>query len=185
MAYISGRKPKIHHQNTDKVIKSKKKLFFLKQRMKLFAPALLAVATASEKKVPPRHPLNRIKRLTQFAAEWCGDNLTDKQADNWVPKFERNAGRMERRFELCGYYEADNLPHGGPERKRRDTDDDESDLERYDKTNPIRGIQQITKGFSKWAQRYIATCKVQPDMQVARMSKWFGQLGQKLADNQA
>ena len=151
--------------------------------MKLFVATVLAVAAADQKKVPPRHPLQRLNKLNTFAAEWCDDNLTAKQSANWAPKFERNAGRMERRFELCGYYEADNLPHGGPERKRRDTD--ESDLERYDKTNPIRGIQQITKGFSKWAQRYIATCKVQPDMQVARMSKWFGQMVQKLADNQA
>merc|ERR1712051_884128 len=106
-----------------------------------------------------------------------------KQAANWTPKFERNAGRMERRFELCGFYDENQLPHGGPsERKRRS---DEEDFERYDKENPMRGIQQITRGFSKWAQRYIADCGLQPARQVDRMAKWYGQMMDKLAANQA
>jgi hypothetical protein len=29
---------------------------------------------------------------------------------------------------------------------------------RYDSNNPMRGIKQITTGFRKWAQRYIAEC---------------------------
>jgi len=149
--------------------------------MKVFVPAILALAAADDKKVPPRHPLQRLKKLTAFAGEWCGDNLTDKQAANWVPKFEANSARMERRFELCGYYD-ETSEHGGP-RERRQAEDD--DIERYDQNNPIRGIQQITRGFSKWAQRYIADCKVQPAKQVDRMSKWNGQLVGKLAENQA
>ena len=36
--------------------------------MKTFA--LLAIASASDKKVPPRHPLQRLARLNQFAQEW-------------------------------------------------------------------------------------------------------------------
>jgi hypothetical protein len=150
--------------------------------MKFFVPAIVALAAADDKKVPPRHPLQRLNKVNSFAAEWCGDNLTAKQADNWVPKFERNAGRMERRFEQCGFYDEDQLPHGGPERKRREEDDGE-DMVRYDMGNPIRGIQQITRGFSKWAQRYISTCKVQPARQVERMTKWYGQMVDKLAEN--
>jgi len=150
--------------------------------MKLFVPAVFALAAADDKKVPPRHPLQRLKKLTSFSAEWCTDNLTDKQAANWVPKFEANAARMERRFELCGYYD-DQSEHGGP-RERRQAED-ESDIERYDQSNPMRGIQQITRGFSKWAQRYIADCKVQPAKQVDRMAKWYGQMLDKLAANQA
>ena len=148
--------------------------------MKFFAATVFAVVAADEKKVPPRHPLQRLNKLNKFAAEWCGDNLTEKQAANWVPKFDRNAGRMERRFELCGFYDENQLPHGGPERKRR-SDDDE--FERYDKENPMRGIQQITRGFSKWAQRYISECGLQPAKQVDRMGKWYGQLTGKLAEN--
>ena len=155
--------------------------------MKVFAPAVFALVAADEKKVPPRHPLQRLNKLNMFAAEWCGDNLTAKQAANWVPKFDRNAGRMERRFELCGFYDEDQLPHGGPEpsRKRRSGADDDNDFIRYDKENPMRGIQQITRGFSKWAQRYIADCGLQPARQVDRMAKWYGQMMDKLAANQA
>jgi len=157
--------------------------------MKVFGATIVALAMADEKKVPPRHPLQRLNKLNKFAAEWCGDNLTEKQAANWTPKFDRNAARMERRFELCGFYDEDQLPHGGPEgeRKRRSAECSEEDgcLIRYDQANPIRGIQQITKGFSKWAQRYISTCKVQPAKQVDRMAKWNGQLVGKLAANNA
>ena len=63
-------------------------------------------------------------------------------------------------------------------------DDDISGPEgRYDKNNPIRGIQQITKGFNKWAMRYIADCKLQPGKQQDRANKWYGQLVGMLADN--
>ena len=36
--------------------------------MKTFA--LLAIVSASDKKVPPRHPLQRLSRLNEFAEEW-------------------------------------------------------------------------------------------------------------------
>ena len=154
--------------------------------MKVFAPAVFALVAADEKKVPPRHPLQRLNKLNMFAAEWCGDNLTAKQAANWVPKFDRNSARMDRRFALCGFYD-ENLPHGGPEpsRKRRSAADDDNDFIRYDRENPIRGIQQITRGFSKWAQRYIADCGLQPARQVDRMAKWHGQILDKFAANKA
>merc|ERR1712193_133096 len=152
--------------------------------MKLFVATFVALA-AADKKVPPRHPLQRLTKLNNFAVEWAEDNLTEKQADNWSAKFDRNTARLERRFELCGFYD-ETSEHGGP-RERRETEDDSGDIlaeGRYDTSNPIRGIQQITRGFSKWAQRYVAECKVQPAKQVDRMSKWFGQLTGKLAENQ-
>merc|ERR1712029_700851 len=109
-------------------------------------------------------------------------------AANWGPKFDRNTGRLERRFELCGFYD-ETSEHGGPRERRQADDssicdiDEETGFCRYDKNNPIRGIQQITKGFSKWAQRYVEECKLQPAKQVDRMAKWFGQLTGKLAHN--
>ena len=150
--------------------------------MKVFAGALFALAAADEKKVPPRHPLQRLNKLNTFAAEWCGDNLTEKQARNWTNKFERNTARFARRFEQCGFYDENQLPHGGP-KVRRDADDDE-EIIRYDKTNPIRGIHQITKGFEKWAKRYIVKCKLQPGRQVDRAQKWNNQLLGMLSANQ-
>merc|ERR1712176_72909 len=154
------------------------------KKMKIFAASVLALAAADEKKVPPRHPLQRLNKLNKFAAEWCTDNLTQKQAANWIPKFEKNTHRFERRFEICGFYDEFLLPHGGPEaRKRRSAGADDDELVRYDKENPIRGIQQITTGYSKWAKRYIETCKLQPGTQVDRASKWFNKLVDKLAKN--
>jgi len=154
--------------------------------MKVFIPALIAVAAADEKKVPPRHPLQRLNKLTQFTAEWCNDNLTAKQARNWSNKFAKNAARMEQRFEKCGFYDENQLPHGGP--AKRDTDAVQGALSeedfRYDKNNPVRGIKQITNGFRKWAERYISTCMPhQPRRQVVRMAKWHGQMIGYLLEN--
>merc|ERR1719397_1374973 len=36
-------------------------------------------------------------------------------AKNWQNKFARNTARFERRWELCGFYDENLLPHGGPE----------------------------------------------------------------------
>ena len=147
-----------------------------------FSPVLLAtVAFADEKKVPPRHPLQRLNRLTEFSAELMNDwfgGLPSK--DSWIAKFATNAGRMARNFERgnqkCGFYDEDQLPHGGPEgdRKRRDADDEL----RYDRTDPCTGTKQITSGFRKWAQRYIGNCSGQKNnqYQVNRMNKWNDRL---------
>jgi len=149
------------------------------ENMKLFVATFVALA-AADKKVPPRHPLQRLTKLNNFAVEWTEDNLTEKQADNWSAKFERNTARLQKRFDLCGFYDEES-EHGGP-RERRAAD---GDMIRYDQSNPVRGIQQITRGFSKWAERYVADCKVQPAKTVDRMAKWFGQLTDKLAENNA
>merc|ERR1712170_142934 len=133
-----------------------------KVNMKVFAATVIALATA-EKKVPPRHPLQRLNKLNKFANEWVSDNLDVKQAANWGPKFDRNTERLERRFELCGFYD-ETSEHGGPRERR---------------------VIQHHPGFSKWAQRYVEECKLQPAKQVDRMNKWFGQLTGKLAQNQA
>ena len=156
--------------------------------MKLAIATIVAVASAQgEKKVPPRHPLQRLNKLNTFAAEWCNANLSEKAAAMWVGKFDRNVVRFGRRFELCGFYD-DTMEHGGPRERRAADDlsflDCEGELcPRYDKENPIRGIQQITKGFSKWATRYVSDCRLQPEKQVTRSNKWFGQLTEKLAAN--
>ena len=149
--------------------------------MKLSIATFIAVASADEKKVPPRHPLQRLKKLNQFANEWVTDNLTEKQAANWGPKFDKNVARMEERWEICKFYDENQLPHGGPapDRKRR-----EDDFERYNKNEPLVGIKQITAGFRKWAERYIAGCKLQPARQVDRANLWFSKLGAKYVANE-
>ena len=153
-----------------------------------FSPALLfAVAAADDKKVPPRHPLQRLNRLTEFTAEIMNDwfGFLPSQ-DKWIEKFAKNAARMERNFERgnqrCGYYDEAQLPHGGPaeddDRKRRD-----ADVDRYDREDPVLGIKQLTTGYSKWAQRYLSNCSGQRNYnyQVNRMSKWNAALQAHLA----
>merc|ERR1719197_1134302 len=115
--------------------------------MKLSVATIVAVASAQDnKKVPPRHPNQRLAKLN------------------------RNVDRFERRWEQCGFYDENQLPHGGPkpeERKRREDDDDDI-LPRYNKENPVTGIKQITMGFKKWAERYVSGCRLQPERQVRR-----------------
>ena len=154
--------------------------------MKFSAVLLATVALAQdEKKVPPRHPLQRLAKLTEFSAELMNDWFTflPSQAQ-WVSKFATNAARMERNFnrgnQKCGFYDESQLPHGGPEeRKRREVED----VFRYNTADPSVGAKQITTGFSKWAVRYIGQCSGQKDnqFQVNRMSRWNDKLQAHLA----
>jgi len=151
-----------------------------------FAAALLAtVAFADEKKVPPRHPEQRLARLVEFSAELLDDWFTALPSkDAWKSKFSNNADRMLRNFnrgnQRCGFYDADLLPHGGPARRRRDSDDDEL---RYNREDPAVGTKQITTGFRKWAERYISACSGQRknNFQVNRMNRWNTRLQEFLA----
>ena len=151
--------------------------------MKISPAVIVAVAFAQqdEKKVPPRHPLQRLNRLVEFTDEIMNQwftFLSSQQA--WIEKFATNAGRMGRNFERgnqrCGFYDESQLPHGGPfdDRKRRAADD----VDRYNREDPSEGIKQLTTGFRKWADRYISACSGQRNYkyQVNRMKKWNEQL---------
>merc|ERR1711990_1257862 len=117
-------------QNLDKSIKKT-----LSTRMKFSAAVLATVAVAQDgdRKVPPRHPIQRLNRLVEFSAELLNDwySFLPSQA-SWVGKFERNAERMERNFE----------------RRKREIDAD-SIWDRYDREDPSVGTKQITTGFRK------------------------------------
>ena len=149
--------------------------------MKLSVAVVIAAASATEKKVPPRHPLQRLNRLVEFTEELLTDwfeFLPSQQA--WINKFATNAGRMERNFERgnqrCGFYDEDQLPHGGP-RERRDVDEI-----RYNREDPKEGVKQLTTGFRKWAERYISQCSGQKtsQFQIKRMEKWNNALQKHL-----
>lgn len=169
--------------------------------MKVSTAILMVSVSAQEKKVPPRHPTQRLNRLNQFAEEWLNDNVSHLASlPSWVNKFNNNAARMERGFSRanCGFYDPALAPHGGPDpnpllrpsgrpRNRRqaslgegDYEDEDGTLLRYDRTNPMTGIKQITTGYRKWAQRFINECNGQRKYkyQVNRMQKWFQRLGQ-------
>ena len=147
--------------------------------------ATVAVAQDGDRKVPPRHPLQRLNRLVEFTEEIMNDwfsFLPSQQA--WITKFATNAERMERNFnrgnQRCGFYDEEQMPHGGPsdDRKRR-----EADVDRYDREDPAVGIKQLTTGFSKWADRYLSQCSGQRNYkyQVNRMAKWNSELQAHLA----
>ena len=154
-----------------------------------FSPAILfAVAAADDKKVPPRHPLQRLNRLTEFTEELLNDWFTFLPSkDAWINKFATNAGRMARNFERgnqrCGHYDENQLPHGGPsERKRRDLDD----VDRYNREDPAVGVKQLTTGYRKWAERYLSQCSGQRNysFQINRMNRWNNKLQAHLTDQQ-
>merc|ERR1712141_10034 len=158
-------------QKLDKSLKSKKLA-----KMKISGAVIFALASADDRKVPPRHPLQRLTRLTEFSAEILNQWYSWLPSKNaWVAKFENNAARMERNFkrgeQKCGHYNEDQLPHGGPaDRKRRSNDE----WDRYDREDPAEGTKQITTGYRKWAERYISQCSGQRNnkFQVNRMARW-------------
>merc|ERR1711972_496821 len=142
----------------------------------------------NREKGPPRHPEQRLQRLVEFSEEIITDWVQFvPSASKWVSKFATNAGRMKKNFrrgnQKCGFYDKDQLPHGGPaERKRRDLDDD---VLKYDREDPSVGIKQITTGFRKWAERYLSNCSGQKDYQyqVNRMNKWNNTLQKKIKEH--
>jgi len=139
--------------------------------------ALLTIAAVADKKVPPRHPLQRLNKLVKFSEELLNDWYGFLPSrERWIGKFDRNAQRMRRNFERgnqkCGVYEDE-----GRGRGRRATETTLGPL-RYDQNDPAVGTKQITTGFSKWAQRYLSACSGQKkfNYQVNRMNNWNGKL---------
>ena len=131
--------------------------------MRILPTVVFALAATQEsvKKVPPRHPLQRLKRLVEFTenlmTNWFGF-LPSQQA--WIQKFENQAERMKRSFERCGFYDS-SLQHGGPPNEKQRVEADEIDIDRYNREDPVVGVKQLTTGFSKWADRYLSACSGQ------------------------
>ena len=90
--------------------------------MKISTICLAGLSAANEKKVPPRHPLQRLNRLVQFTEEILDSGYFDKYKSkrwigDWKRKFATNAGRMEKNFnrvkkrgkqrgkQQCGFYD--------------------------------------------------------------------------------
>ena len=79
-----------------------------------FSKILLAgLVSAEEKKVPPRHPLQRLDRLVEFSAEILNSDAFNYKSTQWVniwsAKFSKNADRMHKNFkrgnQRCGFYD--------------------------------------------------------------------------------
>ena len=78
-------------------------------KMKLSVIYLAGFVSADEKKVPPRHPTQRLNRLVEFSAEILESGSFNMKSTNWISrwqdKFSNNAGRMNDAFERCGFYD--------------------------------------------------------------------------------
>ena len=70
--------------------------------MKVSTICLAGLGSTTEKKVPPRHPLQRLNRLVQFTSEILNsgafNNKSEKWIENWEMKFANNARRMGKNF---------------------------------------------------------------------------------------
>ena len=81
--------------------------------MKLSTIYLTGLASATEKKVPPRHPLQRLNRLVEFSSEILNsgafNNKSIKWINRWEQKFSNNGDRMKFNFkrgnQRCGFYD--------------------------------------------------------------------------------
>lgn len=111
--------------------------------MKVSIATLALVAQADDRKVPPRHPLQRINKLgvfmDNFAAEMVDmGKMKQGQADRFSSRMDKFLGNMEKAFnrDNCGFYDADLGKHGGPDpapetskhgkdRNRRDIDEED------------------------------------------------------------
>jgi len=112
--------------------------------MKVSIATLALVAQADDRKVPPRHPLQRIAKLgvfmDNFATEMVGlGKMKQGQADRFSNRMDNFLGSMEAAFNRpnCGHYDADQGKHGGPDenaeinfntgkpRNRRDIDEED------------------------------------------------------------
>lgn len=84
--------------------------------MKIVAGLVIAAnAVDIDRKVPPRHPKNRLARLEKFcealmAASWVESDRFAKlgaRCESW-------ANARFAAFDKCGHYDSDSKPHGGP-----------------------------------------------------------------------
>jgi len=150
--------------------------------MKTFnALVLAAVSTHAEERgmTPPK----RLEKLQNNFKSWLTENLDSPNVhpnliNKWNGHVDKIVSNMLRAYSrpVCGFFDS-SIKHGGPDpnthqrpdgkerrpidRKRRQTDDDSSDgtdLLKYDKNNPIKGLNQILGNFRTWAERHINEC---------------------------
>ncbi|CBY16470.1 unnamed protein product [Oikopleura dioica] len=141
-------------------------------------------------------PPGRLEKTTSNFKLWLTQNIMDGDAvDRWSNRVDKMAANMLSAYDRakCGFYNSD-LTNGGPDpnpelrpngkprkvfsRKRRQVEDEEL---RFDETNPLKGLTQITKQFRIWSERHINECGGQRRFNhiARRMNKWTSKLGSR------
>ena len=114
----------------------------------------------------PVHPIDRLRQVVQFSGQVL-DNFfgSHKRISNWKRKFAANAFRMNRSYDRCG-----EDPVVEPE----------DEWKSFDDSNFTVAMNDVTSGFTKWADIYMANCnghKTQSHHK-KRMQKWNHKLQQ-------
>jgi len=88
--------------------------------MKATIATILVAGCSAEKlktsrKVPPRHPLNRLARLQKFGFAFNDEHF--QSSEKVATTIENFTTNMKNSFERdnCGFYDANSKPHGGPD----------------------------------------------------------------------
>jgi len=143
-------------------------------------------------------PPARLAKTSDNFKLWLNQNIVKESRRNrWSNHVDRLTENMNKAYNrpICGFYDSD-LTNGGPdpnpehrpngrprkpieERRRRQVEDD--DL-RFDETNPLKGLKQITGKFEVWAERHINECGGQrKEGHIAkRMTNWVRKLSKHL-----
>lgn len=88
--------------------------------MKLALATLATVAVASDKKVPPRHPEQRLAKLRlffdNFADDIVSERINERTAERFASRMNNFIDNLSDAYNRpnCGYYDPDSK-HGGPD----------------------------------------------------------------------
>jgi len=89
--------------------------------MKIALATTLAIVAAKDKKVPPRHPTQRLNKLKTFYSNFFDEmvangDMRQGEATRRNDRAQAFLDRMGNSFDRanCGFYDA-SLPHGGPD----------------------------------------------------------------------
>jgi len=136
----------------------KKSINYHNPKMKLSLATMAAVAVANDKKVPPRHPLNRLNKIRFFFDEFANDVVKTRLGENVAERFATRFGtNMLNNFENafgrdnCGYYDSDSK-HGGPDPMPHVRPNGKPRTRRDDSANEI---EQDTAEIESWCQEVV------------------------------
>ena len=126
--------------------------------MKFSTIFLVGFASAVETDNTAILTLNNLEKISSeiLSSELINQRFSWKQ--RWTRKMKNNSDRMRKSFEKCG---------------TKNVEANQEFDEKYDTGNPCT-ITKLMSGFSKWVDKYIASCNGQKTKshQKNRLEKW-------------